>query len=341
MNMPGELVIIKMWESLVDKGIGGLLLPWQIRRVGRANADAKRDELLRLADAERVAVQLRRGELELPGEGTPPLLTRANTAHDSTPATRLPIQAHVKRSVLADATQREISIAKAVLGAEDELVTNEGEPPEDAPSADWLYRWRDIAGGIASDDLLRLWGRVLAGEICTPGRYSIRTLEFLRGLSRDEAKRIEKVAPFIIQDFIWRPATSLSDFPGFVCLTIMQELGLVDGIDAGRNLDMKPNGPDGRIIIPYHGQGMMVDVAPGPDSSKATSLRIQIYTVTTVGRQVFGLPAITPKYDMFNRFAQHLADRGYTVLIGDLKRTSDGKAQIIGPQIVSKGAGPV
>ena len=41
MEAPGEKLIIKLWESIADKGIGSLLKPWQIRREGRASIDLK------------------------------------------------------------------------------------------------------------------------------------------------------------------------------------------------------------------------------------------------------------------------------------------------------------
>lgn len=34
MDIPGEKLIIKLWETIADKGIGSLLKPWQIRREG-------------------------------------------------------------------------------------------------------------------------------------------------------------------------------------------------------------------------------------------------------------------------------------------------------------------
>ncbi|MFZ4702978.1 MAG: DUF2806 domain-containing protein [Candidatus Methylumidiphilus sp.] len=43
---------------------------------------------------------------------------------------------------------------------------------------------------------------MLAGEVKSPGNYSIRTLEFLRGLSKEEAEIISKMAGYVIQDRI-------------------------------------------------------------------------------------------------------------------------------------------
>ena len=45
-QFPGEKLAIKIWETITEKGIGGLLSPWQIKREGRARAEVRRQELL-------------------------------------------------------------------------------------------------------------------------------------------------------------------------------------------------------------------------------------------------------------------------------------------------------
>ncbi len=42
MDLPGEKLLIKMWETLVERGIGGLLTPWQTIREGRAMNEVRR-----------------------------------------------------------------------------------------------------------------------------------------------------------------------------------------------------------------------------------------------------------------------------------------------------------
>ena len=54
MKAPGEELVIRLWETLVERGIGGLLRPWQIRREGMARLDVRRQEVLMLAAAELV-----------------------------------------------------------------------------------------------------------------------------------------------------------------------------------------------------------------------------------------------------------------------------------------------
>jgi hypothetical protein len=51
--MLGEKLLIKMWETLTEKGIGSLLEPWHKSRISKVELEAKRNEIIILAEAER------------------------------------------------------------------------------------------------------------------------------------------------------------------------------------------------------------------------------------------------------------------------------------------------
>ena len=55
MDLPGEKLVIKLWETLAEKGVGSLLSPWQAGRDGRARIEVRRQEILILAQAEKDA----------------------------------------------------------------------------------------------------------------------------------------------------------------------------------------------------------------------------------------------------------------------------------------------
>ena len=150
-----------------------------MRREGRAAIDVRREEMLALAQAEVDAKAILSGQKLLLPDGTlvnqqsernAVLLSKQNF-----PPAQLPYIAEVaERNASAESIRREISISKAVLHAEEELAQDPQEPPETQPSDDWLLRWRECAAGVSSDDLQSLWGRVLAGEVKSPGHYSLR-----------------------------------------------------------------------------------------------------------------------------------------------------------------------
>ncbi len=98
--------------------------------------------------------------------------------------------------------QEQINLTKASLVASEHLQSRMGEGVAEEVDPDWFVRWRDSAKKVQAEELQKLWGRILAGEIIHPGSWSLRTLDFIRNLTRSEAVTISKLAPFIINNCI-------------------------------------------------------------------------------------------------------------------------------------------
>ena len=84
-------------------------------------------------------------------------------------------------------TNRE-AVANAMiedLRAEPEQTGAAGVPPREAAlDDDWLNVFERYAEDASTERMQRLWGRVLAGEVRKPGRYSTRTLRLLSEFSQ-------------------------------------------------------------------------------------------------------------------------------------------------------------
>lgn len=65
------------------------------------------------------------------------------------------------------------------------------ETPLAQPDDDWLNVFERFAEDASSERIQGLWGRVLAGEIRQPGRFSMRTLRFLSEFSQADALTFE------------------------------------------------------------------------------------------------------------------------------------------------------
>ncbi|MBE9487684.1 MAG: DUF2806 domain-containing protein, partial [Bacteroidetes bacterium] len=74
------------------------------------------------------------------------------------------------------------------------------EPISEEPvNEDWTTRFFNIVEDISDNEMKNLWGRILAGEVKQPKSYSLRTLELLRNLSKEEANLFVKIAPFVLK----------------------------------------------------------------------------------------------------------------------------------------------
>lgn len=77
------------------------------------------------------------------------------------------------------------------------------EPEQTPPQLDddWLNVFERYAEDVSSENMQRLWGRVLAGEIRKSGRYSLRTLRFLAEFSQEDARIFSEVANCVFGSF--------------------------------------------------------------------------------------------------------------------------------------------
>lgn len=57
---------------------------------------------------------------------------------------------------------------------------------------DWSARFFTIAEEISNEEMQKLWGKILSGEVKRPGSFSLRTLELLKCLTKREAEIFTK-----------------------------------------------------------------------------------------------------------------------------------------------------
>ena len=89
--------------------------------------------------------------------------------------------------------------ARAVLeGAADELGDKEVDNHD--PDPDWTARFFDYIQDVSSEDMQKIWAKILAGEVESPGRTSLRTLDTLRNMTQIDAEMFRDICPLIIGD---------------------------------------------------------------------------------------------------------------------------------------------
>ena len=337
MPAPGEALLIKLWETIADKGIGSLLRPWQIRREGRANVDNKRSELLVLAQTERDVAAIRRGEMHGGVNGiladTPQLLPAppVDAALELVPLSLPNYEDVARRNAAADSVQREVRLAKAIIYAEEELAQDGAMPSATPVSDDWLYRWRDCAASVSSEDLQSVWGKVLAGEVKAPGRFSLRTLEFVRNLSQSEAAVIERLSPFVIENMVHRVADTALGAAGidFGTLLSLQELGVLAGVDGlGLEISWKSIDPSSFVqALKSHGRVLVIKA---PDQTKV--LKLPARALTAIGRQVLQLGTFQPNESYLREVGEAIKTQGFSVEIGTYLLAGESGIRVFGAE---------
>lgn len=329
MEFPGEKLVLKMWETIAEKGIGSALKPWHEKRLGLAKNEVRKDEILMLAEAEKLAEDIRSGKVNLADkrlENTVEVKERIEPILNIEQLAKV-----VTDNNIAESIRNDVNVSKAVIVAENILLDEQKPASDEKVEDDWLHTWRENAGKVSTSELQDLWGRILAGEVKNPGSYPIRTMEFLKGLSKDEAELISKLAKYVIAGNIIRDKDTFLEADGipFGALLFLQEIGVVSGVEAlGLSNQFKSVATD-KYLKPliYNNKALIIEHT---DPSKV--LKLKIYQLTHVGKQVLALASFTSNEDYLYSIGQDIAKQGYTVQLGDWVQLSKDQGRLLNPR---------
>lgn len=165
-------------------------------------------------------------------------------------------------------------IGKTVLELEDKTV----ESTEDVDE-DWLNRFFNIVEDVSDEQLQSLWSRILAGEILQPHSYSLRLLEFLRNISKDELELILKIMPFITGDVIFNDDNVLSKFNiNYGLILKLDEIGILNSsATISQNYDLNNN----ELVSLFDNREIICLVKN--KSSEKKHISTPIFTVNEIG----------------------------------------------------------
>lgn len=107
------------------------------------------------------------------------------------------------------------------------------EVPRTDLDEDWLNVFERYAEDASSERLQGLWGRVLAGELRKPGRFSTRTLRFLSEFSQADALTFESFAKCAFADAAPKALVMPPDGKDIRQLIYLESHGLIQGASGG------------------------------------------------------------------------------------------------------------
>lgn len=196
-------VKVSALEKLLDyaaSGIGAvagsIMAPWRARQDAKAKlieAKAEADSLRLIADAQAEA----RNTLVAPDEAGHGVL-------DIRPdgiAQRIEFQER----------KRQANIESVVRDAATDL--GDKEVPDHDPDPDWTARFFNCVQDVSSADIRKLWAKILSGEVEHPGRTSLRTLDILKNMTREDAQLFCGICDFAIEITHRFPVRNLIYYP--------------------------------------------------------------------------------------------------------------------------------
>lgn len=177
--------------EVVASGIGAVSKPYLTRR----NAEAKAHEISVIAGALKNAAEL---------QGVPAIFKDGEVEAWRKPDDTSLIVADIdqeersERRIEYQERKRQNNVERITSIAAEELST-ESEIPLESPDEDWITRFFNSAQDVSSEQMQELWGRILSGEIKRPGSFSLKTLDFVRNMTKHDAELIQLLAPLTVK----------------------------------------------------------------------------------------------------------------------------------------------
>ena len=307
-NVPALEKLVDYTASGIGAVAGSMLAPWRARQEAKAKligAQADADSQRLIAEAQADA----RRSLVAPDE------TGGGVLEIDTDGIRQRIEFQEKK--------RQANIASVVQEAAAEL--GDKEVPDHEPDPDWTARFFERVQDVSSENLQRIWTRILAGEVEDPGKTSLRTLSILENLSQRDAIEFSKEMEYRISNFLLKGFrdTMCGDDSGFV-LANLQEIGLINPSFSAQKIIRL--GSRGQLWLEYNGFMLLVSGTPNTDLSDDL-FEIDTIVLTKPGNEIANFCDSTPNIEYLSYFSRFLKERGCTLhhapIIG---RNRDGVA---------------
>jgi hypothetical protein len=309
-------------EKLIDYGASGvgaiagpLLAPWKASREGKARliaaeTDARIGQIQATTDANALSIIA-----EAQSKARAYMLPSGVDAHTTLDITRENVSQAIEFQ-----TRKRLTNSRVVLeAAADELGDKEVDDHEPAP--DWTARFFDCVQDVSSQDMQKIWAKILAGEVERPGRTSLRTLDTLRNMTKRDAELFRDICPFIISNVFVFYNDTVKDLNAIAVgnLLHLQDCGMVT---PGRGLETVLQWEEDCIAPSYQGGVLKITnmgIAGG-------QLRIPAIRLTPAGRELSRLsPQCVDTMDYLHAFSKFLKSRDCRLeYLPDVEHLPDG-----------------
>lgn len=215
--------------------------------------------------------------------------------------------------------KKQLNIENVTAFAAEEL-RNE-QPVTDEPlDEDWTTRFFKIAEEVSNEEMQALWGKILAGEIKQPKTYSLRTLELIRNLSKNEATTFMKVANFAVKSANANYLFKTNDEEllnktyniNYGDIALLIEIGLIQPGDfVSYQLLQQPN--DSQRVFT---SGNVIFIAKIKANTPTIQMPVNVFT--NAGNELIKLINPNPPFDYLTAVAKSIKNENVDVKYGHI-----------------------
>lgn len=194
------------------------------------------------------------------------------------------------------------------------------EKVSDKPiNEDWMARFLNNSQDVSEQDLQKLWAQILAGEIKSPGSYSLRTLEILRNINKEEAMLFARVANFVFTngstfDILHDNNGALTKFGiQYDDFSYLMEIGVLQtDHDMTLNISALPLSNIGYLFFSDKYKIIIKFDSIGGKKSLRT------YSLSNSGREIYSLLTTSPNMEYVQTVAESIQNDAIHVSIEEL-----------------------
>ena len=88
---------------------------------------------------------------------------------------------------------RRIKTRKRIVEKAESIKSEDENISDEKPTDDWMTRFFNIVEDVTEDTMQNLWAQILAGEVKRPHTFSLRTLDVLRNMTKEDAELYVRV----------------------------------------------------------------------------------------------------------------------------------------------------
>lgn len=288
---------LKKLIEVVSQGIGALSKPYLIKKT----ADAKAYEIKVIAES------IKENQQDLKKIGFDDEKLSLMSLDEKTLQKELSLEDRTQNRIEFQEQKKQKNIENITQNAAQNL-ENESNVSDEPVDEDWTTRFFSYAEDISNEEMQELWGRILAGEVKRPKSFSLRTLDILRNLSKEEAQVFMKFASLHIKSggvsFIlnFKNEKLLEEKYGlnFNDRLLLEELGFITANDLSFKVSKTDQQP--RQVVFIVGNTIIIQ----EKEENKPEQQLQVLVFTKIGQQLLDLVQSMPDVDYIQLLATKL-----------------------------------
>ena len=317
LNVPAIEKLVDYTAIGVGAVTGPMLANWKASKEGRARLTSARFD----ADVRRVEAESRGESLVIIAEAQAKARQSIDTTIESGHGVVEITPEDITQSIEFQGRKRLANVASVVEDAADELGNK--EVPDHEPDPDWTARFFDCVQDVSSEDMQKLWGKILAGEVESPGRTSIRTQDTLRNMTKKDAEMFGDICNFVIGlDFVFYDSAKDFEALKYSKLLHLQDCSLINvGLALGKSLEWKGH----KEYLSEH-QGGALMITSG--SERGGKLNIPAIRLTAPGTEISRFVPCTLNMRYLQAFSRFLQSKDCQLhYLENVVRLPDGRTR--------------